>query len=623
MCGLAGVLGQDPVALAREQVKGMLHALRHRGPDGEGSLERGIGGASLVLGHRRLAIIDRSPAASQPMSSADGTLHLLLNGELYNHVELRVELERLGRRFRSRSDSEVLLEAWAAWGRGALDRMVGMFAFVLLDERRRSLILVRDQFAMKPLYYSTVGGRLAFASEITPLLALPGVSRRADPGPLADFVARAANGHPGRTLFADVQELPGAHLAEVSLDSPMIVTPECYWRPPSTQTHELSFAESAERVGALLEESVRLHLRSDVPVGLMLSGGQDSSALVALARRVRGPDAELHTFSYRGGGGAYDEGPFIDAACAAVGAIGHEVRLSPEEWAADLPALVAAQGEPFGSPVIYAQRRLFGAAAAQGIRVVLDGQGSDEFLAGYERYRAGRLASLLRPGHFIECASVAAGYANGGARWSALARGTIRLRWPALAAARRRTTPSLQNDTWIQATGAHLSPPTRGSARDVLRGMLGEEMSAPSLRWLMRFADRNAMAFSVENRLPFLTPPLVEFVLGSPEEHLIAPDGRGKQLLREAMRGVVPDVILDRRAKVGFDVPLEEWIARTPHLTELLEEATHIPAVEPVHARRLLTAVRSGQALPRANAFEVWRLVTLAAWTRSFGVRFD
>ena len=621
MCGIAGIFGPGPVAAGRNTVAGMLGSLRHRGPDGEGTLERTWGDSTLVLGHRRLAIIDLSAAAAQPMSSADGNLHVVLNGEIYNHVELRQELESQGRRFRTRSDTEVLLEAWATWGRSALDRIVGMFAFAIFDERRRVLILARDQFAMKPLYYALAGRQLAFASEIPPLLAIPGVGRAADPGPLADFVARAVNNHPGRTLFADVREIPGAHLAELSLDAPRTVVPQCYWHPPVRQSHDLALPEAAASVREMLEESVRLHLRSDVPLGLLLSGGQDSSALVAMTRKVLGADAEIHTFSYRGGGEAFDEGPFIDATRAATRAIGHDVSLAPADWAATLPSLVAAQGEPFGSPVIYVQRRLFGEAAAHGIRVVLDGQGSDEYLAGYDKFRAARLASLLRVGSLGKFVRAARGYAGGGHGRAALW-GALRLRSPAVGRFRRGVAFPLLDTNWMRRAHAELSGSFEPAGPDLLRAMLGAELGGPSLPWLMRYADRNAMAFSVENRLPFLNPRLVEFVLGLPEEHFIAGDGIGKQLLREAMHGLVPDQVLRRRTRVGFDVPLDDWLRHTPRVPELLQSSISIPAVNRAHAKGLLEGVLSRQPIPRARAFEVWRLVTLSTWAETFNVSF-
>lgn len=625
MCGIAGIVGPDETE-AHDQVRQMLHQLRHRGPDGEGILKRsGVPPRNaVVLGHRRLSIIDLSVAASQPMTSADGRLHLILNGEIYNYLELRQELEAMGRRFRTRSDTEVLLEAWSTWGPATLHRVVGMFAFALLDESRRQLILARDPFAIKPLYYTLAAGRFAFASEIPPLLGLPGVSRAADPDAVADFLTRSVNNHGGTTMFHDVRELPGAHYVEVPIDAPAVFEPVCYWRPPTSLVHDVPFEAAVAQFRVLLEESVRLHLRSDVPVGLLLSGGQDSSSLLAMARQTLGGGAALHTFSYRGQDGAVDEGPWIEAARTAAQATGHDVRLTADEWAADLQTLVASQGEPFASPVIYAQRRLMHRAAATGVRVVLDGQGSDEYLAGYDRFYPGRLASLLHHRRYPAFLRVAIGYARGGAGWRGPVAGAIGLRWPGLRAWRpsQSPPPELLDRDWTCARGATPSPDWHPAGPDVLRQMLGASLRVPSIPWLMRYADRNAMAFSIENRVPFLNTRLVDFALGLPEAHFISPDGLGKNLLREAMRGLVPDVIRRRRDKIGFDVPVESWLPRTAGLANLLEASQAIPAVSRHRATAILRMVRGGASLARPLAFEAWRLVTLTAWAQQFGVTF-
>jgi len=627
MCGIAGLIGSAAAGPARDQVGLMLNRLRHRGPDGEGILTRegAAGRATVVLGHRRLSIIDLTPAASQPMTSADGRRHIILNGEIYNYLELRAELEGLGCRFRTKSDTEVLLEAWGRWGVQTLDRVVGMFAFALLDESRGIVVLARDPFAIKPLYYSVVRGQLAFASEIPPLLDLPGVGRSAHPGALADFLTRGVSNWPGRTLFSDVRELPGAHVAEISLAAPETVEPVCYWRPPERQLHDLSIDAATERFRELLAESVQLHLRSDVPVGVLVSGGQDSSSVAVLARRSLGTAAPLHTFSYRGQDGAVDEGRWIEAARVAAGATGHDIRLSPDEWAADLPALIASQGEPFGSPVIYAQRRLFQRAAETGMKVVLDGQGSDEYLAGYDRFLPPRLASLLYRHRFGEFARLAYRFARGGAGWRGPATSALALRWPGLRGLRRSPDrgDSLLDQSWMDELGVSPSFLADPPGPDVLRSSLGLSLREPSIPWLMRYSDRNAMAFSIENRLPFLNTRLVDFALGLPESYFIADDGTGKQLLRTAMRGLVPDEIRARHDKIGFDVPITSWLPRTPGLADLLDASRRIPAVSARRAETLRRAVVNREELPRPLAFEAWRLVTLAAWAQTFGATFD
>ena len=627
MCGLAGIVAAGPAASSRSLVQGMLRALAHRGPDGEGLLERDWvdTGASVILGHRRLSILDLSAAAAQPMSSADGRIHVILNGEILNYVELRGELRAKGVRFRSASDTEVLLESWRAWGVDVLPRLEGMFAFAILDEDRRELVLARDAFGIKPLYYAHPDGALAFASEIPPLLALPGVSRRAAAAPLGEFLDQGVNTLAGTTLFADVHELPAAHLARVALVAPLDVRPEAYWRPPRREREPLSFRDATAQLRERLEERVRRHLRSDVPVGFFVSGGMDSSSLLAMARRVRGSGEPLHVFSYRAGAGAVDEGAYQAAACAAAGATSHDVRVTPEEWARDLEALIVSQGEPFASPVVYAQRRLFQAAAEQGIKVVLEGQGADECLAGYGRHHSARVASLFRQGRLVRAAQMIRARARAEGGWRSTVRESAGYAWPGLRAiaSGARRLPGLASAAWLASRGADRLPAWRAEGREVLRELLSRDVHAPSIPWLMRYADRNAMAFSIENRVPFLDLPLTDWVLGLPEAHYVADNGTGKTLLRAAMRGFVPDVIIDRTERVGFDVPIEAWVACTPGLRDLVAQGAALPPVHAGAAQRLLARVESGARLTRAQAFGAWRLATLAAWQRTFGVTFD
>ncbi len=610
MCGIAGIVTRDTAA-AVPRVRAMMHALRHRGPDGEGLLEK----PGIVLGHRRLAIIDLSPAASQPMTSADRQLHVVLNGEIYNYLELRSELEALGHRFRTKSDTEVLLEAWRVWGRETLARIVGMFAFAILDERDRTLVLARDPFGIKPLYYAQSSAGLAFASEIPPLLELPGVDRGVHPGALADYLTRGVNNHEGATLFAGVRELPGAHLAIIRLDNPA-VSAERYWAPPDRQTLDMPYEEAVERFRALFDDTVGLHLRSDVPVGLFLSGGQDSSATLLSARHALGPGTPIHAISFRPVDGAEDEGRWIAAARDAAGATIHEISPSPDECGRDFDALVAAQGEPFASPVIYVQRQLFACARDAGLTVVLDGQGSDEFLGGYDRFHSARLAGLLYQSRFAEFARVAT-MMRPHYGWRPAA-GAMRARWAPRPPA---SSPSpLVNREWLQGRSAGLSAPFVGRRPDRLRETLAASLRFPSIPWLMRYADRNAMTWSLENRVPFLTTRLVDFALGLPEDYLVARDGTGKRLLRDAMRGRVPDVILSRRRRIGFDVPVEAWLSRTPGLAARLERMAAAPALDRESVNGVLSLVRRGGAMDRRAAFDAWKLATLESWSRAFGV---
>ena len=305
MCGIAGLVAEPGVDVDAAWLTTAAAALAHRGPDDRGYLQWAPGGAVrsgrqpdgaraiVAMAHRRLSILDLSDTGWQPMSTPDGRYHLLFNGEIYNYVELRSDLEATGRRFHSTGDTEVLLAAWAAWGPQCLPRLVGMFAFAVLDTEAQRLLLARDPFGIKPLFFAEAGGRLAFASEIAPLLALPGISRRAAPGPVYDYLRHGVIDHDGSSLFADIRRFPPAHYAEIDLRSPTGLEPRRYWRLAPDAHLDLSRAQGASRLRELFLESVRLHLRSDVKVGTALSGGIDSSAIVLAMREVGGSALDI------------------------------------------------------------------------------------------------------------------------------------------------------------------------------------------------------------------------------------------------------------------------------------------------------------------------------------------
>jgi asparagine synthase (glutamine-hydrolysing) len=667
MCGLVGCVGAAAGRHALPAVQRALAMLEHRGPDSSGLLVYGgrdrtallldglgrsrelrrpdDGSAGVVLGHRRLAIIDPSPAGHQPMVSADERFAIALNGEIYNYLELRAELEGRGVRFRSRSDTEVLLAAWAAWGPACLPRLVGMFAFVVVDFGARRVTFARDPFGMKPLYYADAGGSLAFASEIRALLRLAGVSRRADPQRVYDYLDLGITDHGDRTMLADVRALPAAHYAELPLDGTPQLRPVCYWQPDLGARLDVSFDEAARRLRDLFVESVRLHLRTDTQVGTLLSGGIDSSAIVMAMREVAGRSLELHTFSYIGDHEAVNEEPWIDAVNTAVGAQPHKLRLGPEEWAADFDRLVDSQDEPFGTIAVYAQHRLFGLAREAGVRTVLDGQGGDELLGGYRWMWSARVASLLKRGawrdavHLLRSARGARGRYDPPVRDILLRAVAMCLPRAAATAAQRLARRDVRpwiDRAWARRHGATPLTPwwAGGRGRDVLREALWLGVRERTLPTLLRYEDRNSMAHSVEARLPFLTPALAELALALPESYLVAPNSSGKAVFRAAMRGLVPDVVLDRRDKVGFSVPIHAWIPRLPVLQELLEEAATLPAVNPRGLAPLLPRVRAGGSLldimlshPVRDRMKysmwVWRIAGLAAWVRRVGALID
>jgi asparagine synthase (glutamine-hydrolysing) len=636
------MVSSNPVPFAPERLRGLLAQFAHRGPDDQGwlslqrdgSVERGRdAGVPLcpraLLLHRRLSILDLTECGWQPMSTPDGRFHLVYNGEIYNFVELQRELQGLGHAFRSHSDTEVLLAALAQWGVDALHRLVGMFAFALLDVRERTLLLARDPFGIKPLYYAASPGGLAFASEVRTLLELSGLPRRATAQGVYDYLRFALSEHGEGTMYEKLRQLPAAHYVRMGLDDAHPGEPARYWSAPLHTRRDLSFKAAAEALRELMLESVRLHLRSDVRVGAALSGGVDSSALVAAVHHLQ-PSAELHTFTYVADHEPVSDEKWADVIIAGGRVRAHKVRPSSGEMVRDLDELIRVQEEPFASTAIYAQNRVFRLAAEAGIKVTLDGQGADEIFAGYGAFRSARLASLLRQGAWREMARFARASSEfpgyGGRRFLLRAGGLLipqLLQEAALHAVGQPLVPDWMNAGWFQERGVRFRTPWRGVGREVLKERMHRFLTEIHLPALLRYGDRNSMAYSLESRVPFLTPQIVEFAYSLPEEYHVARDGTTKAVLKEAMRGLVPGVILDRRDKIGFATPERQWLrALKPWVEEVLrsDTARRIPVFKKDLLHREWERVLDGRA---AFDSRIWRWVNLIRWAELHQVTFD
>jgi asparagine synthase (glutamine-hydrolysing) len=601
MCGIAGSAGHapDPEALAA-----MAECMVARGPDGQGTWHDDDVG----LAFRRLAIIDLDDRSNQPMHL--GPLHLVFNGEIYNYLELRAELRNRGHAFETEGDAEVLLHAWAEWDEHALDRLNGMFAFAIWDDRARRLTLARDPFGEKPLYYvRTASGGLVFGSEVKALRVDSHVEAREDRRALEAFVAHGVMPPPERSFFAGVARLPAGHRLHWTARS---VDVRRYWRPRTVDVAP-SYAEAILQVRDLLLDSIRLRLRSDVPVGTSLSGGIDSSSIVALSAELAG-DHRRHAFTARFLGYERDEWRHAQAAATAAGVERHHsVEPVAQEALADLPELVLDHEEPVGSLSIYAQWRVNRAARDQGIVVLLDGQGGDELFAGYSvaagfALRSAGVAQLLealrhRPA--TELAGIGRSLAMdhlGGA----------------LRRAYRRRTMSPYADGSLAADASLGEPPQPAAwmrEADPLRRELLAESFLTSLPELLRYADRSSMAHSREVRLPFLDPRVADLAFSLPAAFLYR-DGAAKAIVRDAVRGVVPDSILARRDKVGFEPPQARWLAE-PVFREHIREVM----LDPIARQRGLYDPRAVEADVRAGRWRdhraIWRAFNAELWLRS------
>ncbi len=657
MCGIFGILARPGSFVDPAEVHRALNAIRHRGPDDEGfaflDSQRNtldcFGGAdtdeslqlarvetgrdatyTAALGHRRLSILDLSSAGHQPMMSAHDTRRwMTFNGEVYNYIELRRELEGMGHRFASGTDTEVILAAYRAWGPAMLTRFVGMFAFAILDLDRRQLLIARDAFGIKPFYYTTPGGRLAFASETKALLELPDVGRSLDAAALFQYLRLGIIDAGAQSLFAEIKQLPAGHFAVIDLDAPDRVQSQAYWALRRTAPIDIPFGESVQHVRELFERSVRLHMRSDVPVGACLSGGLDSTAIVLTARGLIPSDTAFHTFTFIAEDPALSEERFVDLVTSSPGFTRHDVRPVAGDLLQDLDTFVRTQDLPFGGTSIYAQYRVFKLAAAAGMKVMLDGQGSDEMFGGYNTAVSAQLTSLLLRGRIAEAVQLARTFGivipNYRGRLVLSALGRIVPPWAirmAMSAVGEALMPSWMNRLWFDARGVMAGPRMQGRGRDALREELIYSLETLSLPQLLRYEDRNSMAFSIESRVPFCIPELAEFALSLPSSQLIRPPASTKAVFREAMRGLVPDQILDR-PKVGFTTPEKDWLTTLrPWIMDTVS-APFGPELGFLQREELQRFVNSALGSGGVFSSTLWRAVSVVHWSRLYGVTSD
>nr|WP_298113647.1 asparagine synthase (glutamine-hydrolyzing) [uncultured Pseudomonas sp.] len=626
MCGITGGWWPGRPAALDDKLAQALTAMQRRGPDDRGyELYQTVSGTA-ALGHTRLSIIDLSAAGHQPMHSLDAVVSIVFNGEIYNYRELRAELEPLGHRFVSGSDTEVLLAAWRQWGRDSLRRLVGMFAFVVFDRAQGRLTCVRDAFGIKPFFYTQEQGSFLFASEVLAIKALKQERAELDWQRAYDYLVHADYDSGARSFLDGVLHLLPGHLVELDLASGTLGEPQRWWTPRIEERSDLSFMQAADLVREQFLSSIRLHLRSDVPLGAALSGGIDSSAVVCAMRHVA-PDLPISTFSYIARGNAMSEEVWVDRVNQHVGAIPHKVVVSGEELVRDLNDMIVAQGEPFGSTSIYAQYRVFQLAKEHGVTVTLDGQGSDEMFAGYNGYPGQRIRSLLEKGRAAE----ALHFLNEWARWpgrSRLAgakRAVAELSQGALYGALRRMNGMDSLPAWIKADPLHERGIIRryprqrtamGSAGRRVVAELALSLTQRGLPALLRHGDRNSMCFSVESRVPFLTLDMVELALSLPEPYLISPEGETKHIFRAAMRGIVPDDILARRDKIGFATPEKEWLMGMSQMArDWLAQDLGLPFFDQEAVLAQFDEVVAGR---QPFSWQIWRWINFCRWYQQF-----
>lgn len=669
MCGIAGYASTTPID--SELIVQMTTPIRHRGPDDEGYLlfpatsskplvcggsdtphdvygkeweyspvqpidSVAIMPVTLAFGHRRLSIVDLSPRGHQPMSYSEKRYWITYNGEVYNHVELRTELESLGHRFSSHTDTEILLASYAQWGAQCLNRLNGMWAFAIFDQVESTIFMARDRFGVKPLYYwVSPKGIFAFASEIKQFERLPGWRAEINRQRTYDFLVFGLTDHTRDTLFNGVFQLRPGHCMTIDVGRLRALSPNSEhtsqaWYVLRPIPFSGTFEDACEAFKQTFIDSVRLRLRADVPVGSCLSGGLDSSSIVCVMNKLlamQDSHTIQKTFSACSDIEQYNERKWIEIVLKKTGVDAHYVYPSLESLFGESQRITWHQDEPFASTSIYAQWKVFELASRFDLKVMLDGQGADEQLAGYHGFFGARLAGLLKELRWLELTREALAmkrYHAYSLLTSAKFLSNHMLPHRIADVLKKNSGHTHAKPTWLNLKALCVDPIdpkyTTGAREGNLTLLSISQLTASGLQMLLHYEDRNSMAHSIESRVPFLDFRLVELVIGFPDEFKLA-RGMTKRVLRYAMSGILPEAIANRVDKLGFVTPEEVWLRKLApeHWRFLVNEAIDRAAgiIDRKAFNKHLEAIIDGTS---KFSFLPWRVISFGQWVSSFKV---
>lgn len=627
MCGISGILARSAITDAelRRQIQRMNTAVAHRGPDGEGCFIR----PGVALGHRRLSILDLTDAGAQPMHSADGQLTLVFNGEIYNYRELAQELRAYGYVFRSHSDSEVILHAYRQWGEACVRRFNGMWAFAIWDEREGRLFASRDRLGVKPFFYVETPDALYFSSEIAGLRAVLEL-RDANLAKLHDYLAYGYRTNNGETFFKGVRELQPGHKFFWYLAGGHAQMRR-YWCLEEQQVGIPPVAERAEAFATLLRDAVKLRFRSDVPVALLQSGGVDSSVICSIVNdEIESGDLEglqgVTAFTAVYPGHRFDESANVRALMEVCPHV-RLVELTPHSdgLAEEFRDYIRAMQEPTASATSYVHWKLMQEVRRQGIKVVINGQGADEALAGYGHYIRGyRLLDVLQTdplGAWREARSIIAKMPGG---WGGLLAQTVK-------AAMGRRLASHVRASWLEGSAAMLSPAFRRAHADYLPDLpmawgggnldrhLRGQLHDYGFNQILHYEDQSSMSQGIEIRSPFVDYRIMEFAFSLPPDAKFS-GGITKRILREAFRQRLPHRIIGNEKKIGFGVPFDDWLSSAPlqALVKHLVSSSGFRTCGLWRPDKLEERLLGPQAARRR--FPAWRFVATALWLEEFGI---
>jgi len=623
MCGIAGIVNLDRGRVDDGILKDMAYVQSHRGPDDMGIYSN----ENVGLAHRRLSIIDLSGDAHQPMVNENSGAVIVHNGEIYNYRELRRELESLGHRFKSKSDTEVILRAYEEWDKGCLDHFNGMWSFAIFDIKKMIMFCARDRFGVKPFYYYLDARKFIFSSEIKAILRHPGVRREQDDQSIFNYLA-SGYGYmdiSNHTFFNGIKQLKPGHYIKLSIREKALSQTKYWDINPNKKSYFKNEDDIYTKFHDLFEDSVRLRLRSDVPIGVSLSGGLDSSSIACVAAKLLG-SSRLETFSSCFDDIAYDERRFISTVIEKTGANSNLVFTRPERLFDDMKDILWHQDEPYSTLSIFPQWYIMKLAKERGVKVMLTGQGGDETLAGYHKYYLYLFADLIYSMRFKKAFNEIKIYKrtqnNSRSVFFPITRIMLSYSIPKILKdffrpAADKSILSCLNKDFLSEKSASVF--TEKKFDRILNNDLYNALKISPLPSLLHIDDRSSMAHSVESRAPFLDFRLVEFVFSLDPEYKIH-KGLTKYVLRRSLDKLLPNKVKMRRDKMGFATPLEKWLR-----TNLRDKVYDIFSSREFSARPYFD---QKNVLKKFNNFAdgkepggyyaIWSWVNLELWFRRF-----
>ncbi len=644
MCGIGGIYNPD--GFSPQTVIKMSETIRHRGPDDEGysfvdfknvftplrgkntikemeylkPVNEVEGEIKLALLHRRLSIIDLKPSGHQPMSSMQNDLTIVFNGEIYNYIELRDELKKSGYSFKSESDTEVILASYQHWSEKCVDHFLGMWAFVILDIRRNILFCSRDRFGIKPFYFIHEGTKFAFSSEIKALLVIPGITPELETKNAIEFLTNGNQYFFDKTFFRGINQLPPGHNLIYSLNEHRLSLHSFYNLYASDNFNSIGLEEAIQEFHRLVADSIKIHLRADVPIGTCLSGGLDSSTIVAMLSDQNLP-YKLNTFSASFPGDSVDETYFIKKLKPLYNFSDHYTYPDPQKLWKEIDLLLWHQDVPVQSTSLFAQWEVMSLAQKASVKVLLDGQGMDEILGGYSEFIGAYLLGQISRIQIIKVIK-SLRYLKSNYKttpvYNELSRALFYLfpqSFRSYIYSTRRLGPSIIGEKYKDVSKkiifkTRITNSIRETSIYSIRNILPV---------LLRYEDRNSMAFSIESRVPFLDHRLVEFCVNLPDDFKIH-NGWTKYVLRKSSEKYLPYEITWRKEKLGFITPEKIWMEALSEELKLLIKRHEIPDI--IDKKELLK-VMNNRISNKINLGEIWKIILFIKWIKVFNIKID